>query len=198
MLERETLLITYTEDYPRVVELNKQIGETIASMKAQLVSQEAIIDVRIKDLALNMAQLDEQIKMLPEKGLELTRLEHEVQVNEEVYLMLEKKYQESLIQEAEKVEEVQIVRPAVEPTEPINPRKTAATGAFGALIGLILGVIFAYVVETFDTSLGAVEEIEQLTGVGVLGVIPHVNISDIRAHLMNEGSEEFDDANMNF
>ncbi len=193
MLERETLLITYTEDYPRVVELNKQIGETIASMKAQLVSQEAIIDVRIKDLALNMAQLDEQIKMLPEKGLELTRLEHEVQVNEEVYLMLEKKYQESLIQEAEKVEEVQIVRPAVEPTEPINPRKTAATGAFGALIGLILGVIFAYVVETFDTSLGAVEEIEQLTGVGVLGVIPHVNISDIRAHLMNEGSEEFDE-----
>ena len=193
MLERETLLITYTEDYPRVVELNKQIGETIASMKAQLLSQEASIDIRIGELAGHIAQLDEQIKTLPEKGLELTRLEHDVQVNEEVYLMLEKKYQESLIQEAEKVEEVQIVRPAVEPTEPINPRKTAATGAFGTLIGLILGVILAYVVETFDTSLGAVEEIEQLTGVGVLGVIPHVNVSDIRAHLINEGSGAFDE-----
>lgn len=104
MLERETLLITYTENYPRVVELNKQIGETIASMKAQLLSQEAILDVRIQELAMNMAQLDEEIRLLPEKGLELARLEHDVQVNEEVYLMLEKKYQESLIQEADQSE----------------------------------------------------------------------------------------------
>ena len=193
MLKRDSLLLVYTEDYPEIVEINKQIREIIKNMDAQLSSQEKTVADSIKNMKGRIDEIDGQIRALPEKGLELARLEQMVSVNREIYTLLEKKYQESLIKEAEKVEEVQIVKPALEPTVPINPPKTMATGAIGTLIGLILGLMFAFVVETFDTSIGAIEDVEEITGVNVLGIIPHVSLNDIKATLLNEGSVEIDD-----
>ena len=193
MLKRDTLLLIYTEKYPQVVELNKQIRETVESMKAQLLSQGKTLGEKIETLQTKIGQLDEEIRMLPEKGLDLARLEQDVQVNREIYLLLEKKYQESLIKEAEKIEEVQIVKPALEPRNPINPPKIMQTGVVGILMGLILGIVFAFVVETFDTSIGAIEEVEELTGVHVLGIIPHVSVQDIKSSLMEDKIGDIDD-----
>ncbi|MEA3279103.1 MAG: polysaccharide biosynthesis tyrosine autokinase [Thermodesulfobacteriota bacterium] len=193
MLERDTLLLIYTEKYPQVVEMNKQIRETVESMKAQLLSHGKILGEEIETLQTKIGQLDEEIRMLPEKGLKLARLEQDVQVNREIYLLLEKKYQESLIKEAEKIEEVQIVKPALEPRNPINPPKIMQTGVVGILIGLILGIVFAFVVETFDTSIGAIEEVEELTGVHVLGIIPHVSIHEMKSALLGDKQGAVDD-----
>lgn len=191
MLERDTLLLTYTEEYPRVAEFNKQISEILASMKAQLLSQDKILVAEANNLRNKIDQIERQIEILPEKGLDLARLEEEVNVNKEVYTLLEKKYQESLIKEAEKIEEVQIVKPALEPTDPKNPPKAMAAGAVGILIGLILGVVFAFVVETFDTSIGAIEDVEHLLGVQVLGIIPHVEIQEIKAAIKSALQEKY-------
>lgn len=193
MLKRDSLLLIYTENYPQIIEINKQIMEIVENMKAQLSSQEKTVAGSIKTMEEKIDEIDEQIKALPEMGLELARLEQKVGVNREVYAFLEKKYQESLIKEAEKIEEVQIVKPALEPINPINPPKTMAIGVVGALVGLILGILFAFVVETFDTSIGAIEEVEELIGVNVLGIIPHVSIQDIKATLLDESRGEMDD-----
>jgi uncharacterized protein involved in exopolysaccharide biosynthesis len=127
MLKRDTLLLTYTKNYPQVAEINKQISELVENMRSQLFSQEKTVTANIISLKKKIDEMDERIKMLPEKGLELARLERNVRVNMEVYTLLEKKYQESLIKEAEKIEEVKIVKPALEPVNPINPPKTLAT-----------------------------------------------------------------------
>ena len=193
MLKRDSLLLIYTEKYPQVVEINEQIREIVVNMTAQLSSQKKILAENIKTLKKKINEMDKHIKALPQKGLELARLEQKVRVNGEVCSLLEKKYQESLIKEAEKLEEVQIVKPALEPVNPINPPKTMATGAVGTLIGLILGIVFGFVVETFDTSIGAIEEVEELTGVNVLGIIPHVSIQEIKATLLDESQGEMDD-----
>ena len=55
--------------------------------------------------------------------------------------LLERKNQEALIRQAEKPEEITIVKPALPPTAPINPPKTVATGAVGIIIGLVLGYV---------------------------------------------------------
>jgi capsular exopolysaccharide synthesis family protein len=193
MLKRDSLLLVYTERYPQIVEINKQIQEIVTNMKAQLSSQKRKIGEGIQILKKKIEEVDRGIKVLPEKGLELARLEQTVKVNHEVYTLLEKKYQEALIKEAEKIEEVQIVKPALEPTIPINPPQKAAAGFVGTLIGIVLGVVFAFVVETFDTSMAAIEEIEELTGVNVLGIIPYVTVQEIKETLTQESNKEIDD-----
>jgi capsular exopolysaccharide synthesis family protein len=42
----------------------------------------------------------------------------------------------------------------------------------GVIMGLILGFVFVFVVETLDTSIGTIEDVESLLGVPVLGAIP--------------------------
>jgi tyrosine-protein kinase Etk/Wzc len=41
-------------------------------------------------------------------------------------------------------------------------------------MGFILGIVFAFLVEVFDTSMGTIEDVEELLQVPVLGVIPHL------------------------
>jgi succinoglycan biosynthesis transport protein ExoP len=192
MLERDILLINYTENFPQVVEIKKQIQEIITSMSSQLQAQQQNLSQTVMLANKQLKNLDDQLKSLPAKGLELARLEREVSVNREIYTMLEKQYQESLIQNAEKLDEVQIVKPALEPSNPINPPKTGATTGLGLIIGIILAVVFAFVVETFDTSIGAVEDVEEFLGARVLGVIPHVNFEELKLTLREKLAKDVD------
>ncbi|HOS77184.1 MAG TPA: polysaccharide biosynthesis tyrosine autokinase [Syntrophales bacterium] len=179
MVERDTLLMIYTENYPQVVELKNQIREIVASMIAQLDHYEKTLGNDIRSLKARVDQMGDQARRLPEKGLELARLDRQIQLNTEVYTLLEKRHQEALILEAEKVEDVQIIRPALLPATPANRSKTTETATAGVLIGLILGLLLVFLAETFDTSMGAVEEIESLLGVHTLGLVPHIGQQEI-------------------
>ena len=193
MLERDVLLINYTDLFPQVVEIKKQIHETVANLQSQLEAQRLALSRNVDLVKSKIAVLDNQLRDLPGKGLELARLEREVSINKEVSTLLEKQYQESLIQHAEKLEEVQIVRPALEPTNPTNPPKTAATTALGLLIGIILGVVFAFIIETFDTSIGAVEDVEAFLKTRVLGVIPHIDFEELKMNFREKTARDISD-----
>ena len=193
MLDRDLLLINFTDNFPQVIEIKKQLHEITTSMRSQLESQRQNI-ARVIDLAQKQLKIiDDQLKDLPTKGLEMVRLQREMAVNQEVYTLLEKQHQESLIRDAEKIEEVQIVKPALEPSSPINPPKTQATTGLGFILGIILGVIFAFVIETFDTSIGAVEEVEEFLGVRVLGIVPYIDFDELRMTLQERSDKEIDD-----
>lgn len=196
MLERDILLINYTENFPQVIEIKKKIHEIIASMKAQLQAQQQSLSHSIGVTHKQLRAYDSQLKDLPTLGLELARLEREVAVNREIYTMLEKQHQEALIQNAEQIEEVQIVKPALEPSMPTNPPKTAATTGLGFIIGIILGLVFAFMIETFDTSIGAVEDVEDFLGVRVLGIIPHIDFNELRQAFKEKSGMEIDDDRM--
>jgi capsular exopolysaccharide synthesis family protein len=192
MLERDTLLKTYTDLYPQVAEIRKQMGEIIVTMKGQLAAFDTVLKEDIRDLKAKIDEASGQVKMLPEKRLEISRLERQIQTNQDVFTMLERKHQETQITNAERVETVQIIRPALEAGEPANPPKIKETAFAGFLIGLILGIAFSFLIEMFDTSLGAIEEIESLMGVHVLGLIPHVSQQEIKDTLREKYSGEVD------
>ena len=70
---------------------------------------------REKDFSQRIYQLRRENLSLPEKGLQLVRLQRDVELQESLYSQLKEKYQETLIQESGKVEEVTILKPAVTP-----------------------------------------------------------------------------------
>ena len=193
LLERDTLLITYTDDFPQIKAIKNQIYENIESMKSHLRVQQRNLLSNLKIYKQQLADLNDKFKRLPEKALELTRLDRDVGVAKEVYYLLEKKYQEAQIAEAEKLEEVKIVKPAILPESPVNPPKVGTNTILGTMLGLILGVVFAFLIETFDTSIGAIEEVEDFLGVHVMGVIPFVSVEEIKTLLSDEPSIDLED-----
>ncbi|UCF56211.1 MAG: AAA family ATPase, partial [Deltaproteobacteria bacterium] len=141
------------------------------------------------DLRKELEKVDKKTKDLMDKKLEFNRLKRRVESYNDMTALLERKNQEALIRQAEKPDEVTIVKPALLPTHPINPPKTVATGTMGVIIGLVLGIVIGLIVETFDTSLGAIEDVEETLGTQVLGIIPQADAKDIREGLKEKCPE---------
>ncbi|MFH1776835.1 MAG: GNVR domain-containing protein [Candidatus Omnitrophota bacterium] len=144
------LLQKYTEKHPRVVQTKKQI----------------------KDLEAQLKERQEK-GGLSEQELEFAKLTREVEANRKLYSMLKEKLEEARITEAQKVGDVSIVDPAVLPRSPVSPRKTT-TALVGIIAGAIMGISLAFLVESLDTSVGTIQEVEDLLKLPVLGVIPSI------------------------
>ncbi|MBU0880958.1 MAG: polysaccharide biosynthesis tyrosine autokinase, partial [Candidatus Omnitrophica bacterium] len=132
----------YTEKHPRVVQLREQIVD-----------------------------IESQIKGFSGKEIEYARLVRETDVNKKLYAMLREKLEEARITEAQKVSDITVVDPAVEPGSPISTNKRLAL-IVGALMGLVLGASLAFVVETLDTSISTIEDVESMVKLRVLGLVP--------------------------
>jgi len=172
LLKRRTLLINLTEKHPQVREIDDQIQAVIQETKKELGSLLRTYQTREQDLLEKMNRLREENQRLPEKALQMVRLQREVDLQAALYSQLKEKYQETLIQESSKVDEVSIVKPAVLPVRPFNIPSKLMIVVTGIVVGLIIGLIFAFLVELIDTSMGTIEDVEELLQVPVLGVIP--------------------------
>jgi len=193
LLKRETLLENYTIQHPEVIALGQKISENIRKMAMLLKLQIDNIQKRKIDLNKELGRVDSKTNLLMEKKLEFDRLKREVESFRDMTALLEQKNQEASIRKAEKPEEVVIVKYALLPTVEINPPKTTTTGAMGVIIGIVLGLVLAFIVETFDTSLGAIEDVEETLGAKVLGVIPHTDAKDVQASLKESYPDGMDE-----
>ncbi len=143
--ELASLLQRYTEKHPKTIQLREQI-----------------------------ASLQGQIEGLSGEDLEYARLQRETEVDRKLYAMLKERLEQARITEAEEVADVSVVDPAVMPGAPINAQGNLPA-LLGILMGFIVGGILAFILEMSDTSIGTVEEVEAVTGLPMLGVIPSVH-----------------------
>jgi tyrosine-protein kinase Etk/Wzc len=178
-LKRQTLLINLTEKHPQVREIDDQIGAVIQETQKELNSLLRTYTIREQDLSEKLTRLREENQRLPHKALKMVRLQREVELQASLYSQLKEKYQETLIQESSKLEEVSIVKPAVPPNQPYNIPSKLMIITTGILMGLIIGVVFAFTLELLDTSMGTIEDVEELMQVPVLGVIPFLQSDEL-------------------
>jgi len=174
-LKRQTLLIHLTEKHPEVIEVDDQIEAVATETLQELRARAKALKRQTAILGSKLRQLRKENQNLPEKDLQLVRLEREVQLQEVLYSQLKTKYQETLIQESGKVEQVAVVRPAMEPVQPFNIPSKLMIVVTGIVMGLIIGVVLGFGAEVFDTSMGTIEDVEESLQVPVLGVIPYLD-----------------------
>jgi succinoglycan biosynthesis transport protein ExoP len=186
LLERDTLLKDFTRRHPDVLAINNRIVENALKLAYLLQLQIRGIESEVAERRQELERVEEKAKGLLDEKLEYDRLKRSVDSYNDMMALLEQKQQEAMIRMAEKPEEVTIVKPAILPISPINPPKTAATGGMGILIGFVLGLVVAFVVETFDTSLGAIEDVEATLETEVIGIIPHGDYHHVREDLKDK------------
>lgn len=160
--ERESVTGVAIELERRLVELKGRASEllTKATEKHPQI-------IRLRE---EISQLEEQNKTLPASELEYARLNRDKEINEQTYRMLREKFEASRIAEAEKTPDVTPINQAIEPSYPIKPNK-GLNLIVGSLMGIMLGLIFTFVTESLDTSIGTIEDVEKLINLPVLGII---------------------------
>jgi polysaccharide biosynthesis transport protein len=170
--ERNTLLINYTADHPQVLEQQKKIDNVRAEMLLELRAKLKTMQDREATLADQRDRYRNRYLQFPRAAIEMSRLERDVKVSADLLATLKGKYQELQIKSAERIEEVTIIAPAIMPSAPINAPNTELNLMVGSLMGVFLGFVLAFARESFDTSIGTIEGIEEFLKVPVLGVIP--------------------------
>lgn len=123
-------------------------------------------------------QYNSKINVLPEKTLELARLERNYKINESTYMMLEKKYNENSISLAGQVGSARIVDEAITPKSPFKPNRPLYITA-GLVGGLALGIFLSFIVAFFDNSIKTIEDINKLR-LNFLGSIPSINMAELK------------------
>ncbi|KPJ49944.1 hypothetical protein AMJ40_04310, partial [candidate division TA06 bacterium DG_26] len=163
-----------------------ELADKILALEVEVVALQAKKDAlsRIRE------QFSTRLRSMPQKELQLARLEREYEINAHTYGMLMEKYEEVKIVEAGKMANVRIVDRATLPESPVKPKKRLNL-ALGLLIGLGLGIGAAFLLEYVDTSIRSPTEVEKLVGLPVLGAIPKVKtrakkdqVSKIASHLI--------------
>jgi capsular exopolysaccharide synthesis family protein len=182
MQERNTLLINYTKDHPQVTEQQKKIDNVKAEMIQELKSKVLTLSDREDALQNQRDHYRKRYLGYPKAAIQMSRLERDVKVNADLLATLKAKHQELLIKGAERIEEVTIIAPAMTPGGPINGSNPTMNLMIGSLMGCFLGIVLAFARESFDTSIGTIEGVEEFLKVPVLGIIPqfdHKELADM-------------------
>jgi tyrosine-protein kinase Etk/Wzc len=145
---RGELLELYTQNHPDIINIDEQIKKA-----------------------------SEELKIMPKQELEYSRLTRDVEINSKLYRELKDKLEAARIAEAEKVEDVALVEPAMPAGEPISPNKPL-NYLLGVIMGLMLGLGGAFIFEQLDTSIGTIEDVENYLKIPVLGVIPYLKTAN--------------------
>ncbi|MBF2052367.1 MAG: hypothetical protein IGS03_02750 [Candidatus Sericytochromatia bacterium] len=87
------------------------------------------------------------LSQLPAKGLELARLERDLSLNNQLYLLLQQQVQAARLEAARQVELFQVLDPAIAPYKPSKPLKglwLAISGIISIALGIALAAVYDY------------------------------------------------------
>ncbi len=114
---------------------------------------------------------------LPDQTISFARYQRELNVYEKLYVLVEEKYQESMIVEQSTAGNVIIIDPAIRPLEPSKPNRKLIV-IIGLILGMGMGFGFAFVKDFMDNTVQTPEDIQK-KNITVLGWIPKIEgVSD--------------------
>ncbi|MFH0880467.1 MAG: polysaccharide biosynthesis tyrosine autokinase, partial [Lentisphaerota bacterium] len=174
-------------------------GET-ALLKARLVEQEIQLQAlrgsgnyteefpEIKTLKEQIKSIQERINLNLEQEFErqvqVTEYQNQKTIVQDMSLFFTRKLEEAKIATEKKTEVIQIIEP---PSLGQAITKGWTRNLFaGGLLGLMLGVVLAFIADSLDTSIRTLAEIEDAFKVPVLGVIPHFSPDTVDVPLHTE------------
>jgi capsular exopolysaccharide synthesis family protein len=168
----------YGPNFPKVLRLAAQQKEVDADLanarKTMVESVEEDYNTARGHLALLQEALDKQkadANDLAEKLVQYNILQHDADSNKQLYDGLLQKLKEAGITAGLRSSNIRVVDPALVPTSPSRPRK-AKNVLLALLVGLVGGVGLAIFREYLDNTVKSPTDIESLTGLPSLAVVP--------------------------
>ena len=136
----------------------------VGTLKEKIIETEielSALRARLESLDPVIASYASKFNGLPEKSMELARLQRARLSKEKTYLLVEEKSNEAAINEKSEFGYVTIIDPAVVPIKPVSP-KVALNLIIGTLVGAFLGIGFVLLRSTLDvrvhTPVGSEEQ----------------------------------------
>lgn len=171
--ERTEILKRRTMKDPDAQLLTARIGELEEQLRVIAVTYLQGLTNQVHSLDASLLQFGTELAKVPAKEVQLARLARQTKLLEEIFTLLQTRLKEAEIAQAVEDVSVRIVDPARTPALPIKPRKVLNL-LLGTVLGLMLGVGVVFLRTFMDNTIRTREDIQELTGLAVLGLIPRI------------------------
>ena len=179
-LERQkaSLAPTFTDDYPKVKEIQSQIDEIARRLNeerkraAQGIVDDYLAATRRENLVHEaFEQQQNQANVVAGRTVQYNILKREVDTNKQLYEGLLQRLKEAGVSAGMNASNIRVVDPAVPATRPVRPRPILNLG-LALLLGLGCGIGIAFLQEHLDDTLKNSDDIERVLRVPALALIP--------------------------
>ena len=168
----------YGENNRHLKEIETQIGELDEQIhhEIQEIVKRAQADLELAqqtedEIRRRFVQQQEEASKLNEKTVEFAVLSQEAYSRKKLYEDLYTKLQEANVSAGIKATNITVVDPARTQSKPIRPNPVFNL-ELGLLGGIFVGLAMAFTVDSVDATVVNPLEVEEITGMPVIGIIP--------------------------
>ncbi len=173
---------TFKPSYPAMIQINNKIKEIERQLAVEVRtikrSLKGAFDASVSQEGEMKRQIDSlraEVLDLQKRSIQYNLLKREADGNRALYDSLLQRYKEVDVAGGIGANNVFIVDKAEVPGTPSSPQVMSNT-LLAIVLGLLAGLAAAFVLERLDNTVATMDEVERLTGLATLGVIPNVGM----------------------
>ncbi len=165
LTEKNVFYARYTKDIENV---KLAIAEVVKSMRKSL-------EIEKQDLKTRYAEVEEDIKHLPEKELQMVAIERNYRIDDNYYTFFLQKRAESEIQKASNTPDNEILDRARTTTKLVNAKVKKKTMTTFLALGFVIPLLLIILSELLNDKIRTPQEAEKLSKFKVIGTLRHAH-----------------------
>jgi polysaccharide biosynthesis transport protein len=152
-------------------ELQSKIAEEVHKVVQGLSNQVEIARAKEKQMETELQKLEGRAGVEMKDSVTLRQLQREADANRALYENFLSRFKQTSEQQSLQMADARIIARAEKPIDPAYPLKLVFA-LVGAIFGALLGLFLAYLIEYFDHGFRNAAQIEEMTGLPVIGLVP--------------------------
>lgn len=189
-IEKGNLETELTERHPKLITVHTQLANIRNKILYNLKNLKSLIKQKSTSLKQERISYESKIKALPKEEKNLVNIRRDYKVSSTMYDYLLKKRTESELLIVSTLSDYKIIDKAHVTRQPIKPKKTLLM-VIAPIIGLFLGIVLATILNSLNTKITSKDELEALTDLPLLGIIPILKKKDVQLEVYANQNSEF-------
>ena len=172
------LATRYGERHPKminvraeIVDLRTSIANEVRKIVQGLSNEVEVARAREQSLRASLKKLEARVVTENRSEVRLRQLQREADANRLLFQTFLSRFKETSEQQGIQQADARIISKAAVPLTPSYPKKGQTVGLAG-FASLFLGALLVFLLERLDHGVRSPEQIERLTGVPALGMVP--------------------------
>ena len=183
--EKNKMLVHYLPSHPDVLEVQEEIDGVQALIQVELdailsakETELQQLEAKNKALSKEMDSIKNEIKEIDKNMIQLEFLTAEATRNETIFNDLDSRLSQVDLSQFMSANNIRFVDRAEPDFEPVSPNMVQNI-LLSILLGLLGGAALAFLMEFLDNSIKSTEDLEQMLGMPLLGVVPVIDPDDL-------------------
>ncbi|MBP5346804.1 MAG: polysaccharide biosynthesis tyrosine autokinase [Bacteroidales bacterium] len=170
-VERLRLLNSATESSPVVKDINLQLKTRRDLICKTIENQITLLTSQHDEISQQLGRSKNEMQRLPSKRLNLAEIEREQSVIEPLYVLLQKKREETMLAIIAEPDIARVVEYAENNSVFIGPNRRK-TYLIALILGLAIPLAIGYLILLLKTKITTPDDISTRTNIPVIGIIP--------------------------